>query len=174
MNKQIEQILDEIERQLGNKEETSNLDNEAFNSGRWKALEKLKDFINTQSEEHINEERDIDMWLEEYKSRTHFYKNFIEYLSEECVGSKDNIIEAVNNNFRNEFIGYVDTEKEIDKKGNLIFKFKIDDKPYKAHWQENDNYAVCQWTGYEADDYMGYLLFPTWGFKKFFCIYYTC
>ena len=109
------------------------------------------------------------LFLEEYKSRCHFYEEFIKYLHDECVGVKDSIIEAVSEH-KIMYIGYVDTEKEIKPNGDLIFKFKIDDLTYRATWQESDNYAVCQWTGYEPDDYKGYLLFPTFGFKKFFCI----
>ena len=122
----------------------------------------------------MTKEEENELFLEGYKTRCDFYQNFIEYLHDDCSGAKDGIIEAVAENLRTMFIGYVDTEKEIDKNGDIIFKFKINDTTYKAHWQQSDNYAVCQWTGFENDDYKGYLLFPTHNFKKFFCIYYEC
>ena len=124
---------------------------------------------------HKDEQHESDrLFLEEYKSRCEFYVELIKYLYEECAGDKNQIIEAVSTNEKNEFIGYVETEKEIDNNGNLIFKFKVEDMVYRAYWQQDDNYAVCQWTGYEPDDYYGYMLFPTYNFKKFFCIYYKC
>lgn len=131
--------------------------------------QKIMQMAQWKDEEHEQDK----LFLEEYKSRCDFYGAFIEYLANECVGSKERIIEAVAEQ-RNVYVGYVETEKEIKPNGDLVFKFNIDDITYKATWQENDNYAVCQWTGYEPDDYHGYLLLPTFGFKKFFCIYYDC
>ena len=122
-----------------------------------------------------DEQATYDSWyLEELKERNKFYQEFIKYLYEDCAGSKDLILRAITENSYNGYIGYVDTEKSIDDNGNLIFTFKVDDNTYKAHWQQSDNYACCQWTGYAEDDYKGYLLFPTHDFKKFFCIYYEC
>ena len=74
----------------------------------------------TNEEQHEQDK----LFLEAYKERCNFYEKFIEYLHDECVGLKDGIIEAVAENMRNEFIGYVDTEKEIDKNGDVIIKFK--------------------------------------------------
>lgn len=114
------------------------------------------------------------LYFEKLKECNKFYQEFIKYLYEDCAGSKDLILETVRNNTCNIYVGYVDTEKSIDGNGNLIFTFKVNDNTYKADWQQADNYACCQWTGYVEDDYKGYLLFPTCDFKKFFCIYYEC
>ena len=40
-------LVAEIDNMLKTKEQTSHLDNNAFNSGRWKALKKVKDILNT-------------------------------------------------------------------------------------------------------------------------------
>ena len=143
------------------------------------SIDNFIDAIKTQINKNLNKQSKdeqimYDFYLEELKECNKFYREFTKYLYEDCAGSKDLILEAVTNNTCNKYVGYVVTENSIDNNGDLILTFKVDDITYKAHWQQSDNYACCQWTGYAEDDYKGYLLFPTHGFKKFFCIYYEC
>lgn len=44
---------------LKTKEQTSHLDNNAFNSGRWKALKKVKDILDTIEVKEVDLEKEI-------------------------------------------------------------------------------------------------------------------
>ena len=103
-----------------------------------------------------------------------FYKEFIYYLSEKAVGKIDSILEAVANNMYNDFIGYVKVTKEINSRQKLVLVFDREDGTYRATWDACDNYASYQRCGVEADDYSGYLLFPTYKEDEYFCMYYQC
>lgn len=111
----------------------------------------------------------------ENKTAVQFYKNFLNYLNERASGPMENIIEAVDNNQTNEFIGYLDVERIKDETGDLVqIKFKHNDSIITADFQLEDNYAVHQWTGYCGDDYSGYLLYPTTDPDIWFCQTYSC
>lgn len=115
------------------------------------------------------------LWLESTTEENKFWKELIYYLSEKAIGNKDNIIETVANNMHNWFVGYVKVTKEINKDQEILIKFKDKDgSNYTATWQPSDNYACWQRCGVEADDYSGFLLFPTYKDDEYFCMYYTC
>ena len=56
----------------------------------------------------------------------------------------------------------------------MYLEFEVDGSKLTAIWQPGDNYGVWQQCGYEADDYSGYLLFPTYGKNEYFCLKYSC
>ena len=74
----------------------------------------------------------------------------------------------------NDFIGYVKVTKEINSNQKLVLVFEREDGKYRATWDACDNYASYQRCGVEADDYSGYLLFPTYKEDEYFCMYYQC
>lgn len=119
-------------------------------------------------------DNDIDaIYVERLQREINFYSEFMKYLSESCCGSNENIIEAVNGNDVNIFIGYVEPKKELGNDGHIQFTFEDNNNLYKAHWEHDYNYACWQRTDGE-DSYSGYLLFPTYNEKKYFLMYYEC
>lgn len=118
--------------------------------------------------------RDMDSEIEEYDTiQAKTYQAFIHYLSDRAIGRTDEIIVAFDNNMYNEFKGYVEVNKVI-KDNELYLEFEVDGNKLTALWQPGDNYGVWQRCGYEADDYSGYLLFPTYGKDEYFCLQYSC
>lgn len=118
----------------------------------------------------MHQEAQIEALNDELK----FYKSFVDYLGYHAIGDIRPIIDAVNDNSNNEFVGYVTVEKEIQN-NQIILKFKIEDGDViEAVWQPSDNYAVHQRTGCCGDDYYGYLLYPTNKENEYFCQYYSC
>ena len=118
--------------------------------------------------------RDMDSEIEEYDTiQAKTYQEFIHYLSDRAIGDTDEIIVAFDNNMYNEFKGYVKVNKVI-KDNELYLEFEVDGSKLTAIWQPGDNYGVWQQCGYEADDYSGYLLFPTYGKDEYFCLRYSC
>ena len=89
------------------------------------------------------------------------------------IGDTDEIIVAFDSNMYNEFKGYVKVNKVI-KDNELYLEFEVDGSKLTAIWQPGDNYGVWQQCGYEADDYSGYLLFPTYDKAEYFCLRYSC
>ena len=124
----------------------------------------------------LEEQHDDDrQWLECAEADIKFYRAFIEYLADRAIGDKSQIIEAVANNMRNAFIGYVKVTKSLNSQQDLILEFQIEGNEfkYKAEWQPSDNYACWQQCHFE-DDYDGYLLFPTYEDDEYFCMWYSC
>lgn len=108
------------------------------------------------------------------------YKAFLEYLHDECIGDKNQIIEAVAEARLVDFIGYVDGELSVEK-NELYVTVEVPDRcgfngketcKIKCNWQASSNYAVHQRCEFE-DSYYGWLLFPTYNFKKWYCVYYS-
>lgn len=118
--------------------------------------------------------RDMDSEIEEYDTiQAKTYQEFIHYLSDRAIGDTREIIVAFDNNMYNEFKGYVQVNKVI-KDNELYLEFEVNGNKLTALWQPGDNYGVWQRCGYEADDYSGYLLFPTYGKDEYFCLQYSC
>ena len=118
--------------------------------------------------------RDMDREIDEYDTiQAKTYQAFINYLSDRAIGDTREIIVAFDNNMYNEFKGYVQVNKVI-KDNELYLEFEVDGNKLTALWQPGDNYGVWQRCGYEADDYSGYLLFPTYGKDEYFCLKYSC
>lgn len=101
------------------------------------------------------------------------YKEFIRYLNERACGDTQSIIEAINNNYYNNFKGYLKVNKVI-KDNKILLEFEIDERKLTADWQHSDNYGVWQKCGYFGDEYYGYLLFPTYDENEYFCLEYRC
>jgi hypothetical protein len=123
--------------------------------------------------EHQHEED--EMWMSCTREEIKFWEEFWNYITDKAIGDRLKIIDAVANNERNWFEGYVKVEKSINEKQELLIKFTNSkgDK-YTAEWQPSDNYACWQTCGMAGDDYSGYLLFPTYKADEYFCIYYNC
>ena len=118
--------------------------------------------------------RSMDSDFDDYTTiQMKTYQEFIHYLSDRAIGSTDEIIVAFDNNMYNEFKGYVKVNKVI-KDNELYLEFEVDGSKLTAIWQPGDNYGVWQQCGYEADDYSGYLLFPTYNKDEYFCLRYSC
>lgn len=109
------------------------------------------------------------------------YKKFLKFLFEEEVAKKNRILEAINDCDRVEFIGYVDGELSV-KKNELKITVEVPDRcgfngketaKIECDWQHSDNYGVHQRCDFE-DSYYGWMIFPCWNFKRFYCVYYTC
>ena len=71
-------LVAEIDNMLKIKEQTSHLDNDAFNSGRWKALKKVKDILNTLEVKEVELEKEI-------KNVQRGYKTIDEYENYPCT-----------------------------------------------------------------------------------------
>lgn len=123
--------------------------------------------------EEKHEEDGLEM--DYLRSERKFYKEFIDYLYDRAIGDKAQIIEAVSNNMHNGFVGYVKVEKSLDSQQHLILEFEPESGAgkYRAEWQPSDNYACWQRCEFE-DSYNGYLLFPTYNDKEYFCMWYSC
>ena len=118
--------------------------------------------------------RSLDKDLDGYTdTQMKTYQEFIHYISDRAIGNTDEIIVAFDSNLYNEFKGYVKVNKVI-KDNELYLEFEVDGNKLTALWQPGDNYGVWQRCGYEADDYSGYLLFPTYGKDEYFCLQYSC
>lgn len=128
-----------------------------------------EDILKEQLAKIMHQEAQIEVLNDELK----FYKRFVDYLGYHAIGDIRPIIDAVNDNSTNEFVGYILVEKEIQN-NQIILKFKIEDEDIEAVWQPSDNYAVHQRTGCCGDDYYGYLLYPTNKENEYFCQYYSC
>lgn len=109
------------------------------------------------------------------------YKEFLKFLFEEEVAKKEKILEAINDCDRVEFIGYVDGELSV-KNNELKITVEVPDRcgfngkktaKIECDWQHSDNYGVHQHCDFE-DSYYGWMIFPCWNFKRFYCIYYNC
>ena len=61
-------VVAEIDDMLNIKEHTSHCDEDSFNSGRWKALTKIKDFLNTLEVKEVKEEP-VNEDLEDYAKK---------------------------------------------------------------------------------------------------------
>ena len=116
-----------------------------------------------------------ELWMQQTREEIKFWEEFWKYITDEAIGDKQCIIEAVANNDHNWFEGYVEVTKSINDKQELLIKFKSSKgQEYTATWQPSDNYACWQTCGMAGDDYSGFLLFPTYKDNKYFCIYYLC
>lgn len=140
--------------------------------------------------ESVAEFEDSDPKWEEYiekeiaednKKQLKGYKEFLEFLHEEGVAKKDCILEAINGCDRIDFIGYVDGELSV-KNNELKITVEVPDRwgfngketcKITCDWQHSDNYGVHQRCEFE-DSYYGWMIFPCWNFKRFYCVYYTC
>lgn len=119
--------------------------------------------------------------LEYYKEQCEGYKTFLTFLIDECVYSKDRIIEAVNDSEWFKVFGKVKGEWVTEKNELYVVAEVPDSYGYngnekvkiKAKWQHSDNYAVWQRCEFE-DSYRGYLLIPAYNMKDFLCVYYNC
>jgi hypothetical protein len=117
----------------------------------------------------------LEVGMESLRYKNKFWEEFINYLNNEAIGDTRSIIEAVADNERNFFEGYVNVTKTVRDNQKLLIKFKNNaGNEYTAEWQAADNYACWQTTGMMGDDYSGYLLFPTYDDDKYFCLYYEC
>lgn len=140
-------------------------------------------------EDVINFDDDDPKW-EEYieketakynKQQLDGYKEFLNFLNEEEVAKKDKIIETIIGCDRVDFIGYVDGELSV-KNNELKITVEVPDRfgfngkktaKIECDWQHSDNYGVHQRCEFE-DSYYGWMIFPCWNFKRFYCVYYTC
>lgn len=109
------------------------------------------------------------------------YKEFLKFLFEEEVAKKEKILEAINDCDRVEFIGYVDGELSV-KNNELKITVEVPDRcgfngkkttKIECDWQHSDNCGIHQRCEFE-DSYYGWMIFPCWNFKRFYCVYYTC
>lgn len=116
-----------------------------------------------------------EMWMQQTREEFKFWKEFWNYITDEAIGDKQCIIDAVANNEHNWFEGYSEVTKSINDKQELLIKFKNSkEQEFTATWQPSDNYACWQTCGMTGDDYSGYLLFPTHKENRYFCIQYSC
>ena len=115
------------------------------------------------------------------QEQLHGYKEFLNFLIEEEVAKKEKIIEAIIVCDRIEFIGYVDGELSV-KNNELKITVEVPDRcgfngketaKIECDWQHSDNYGVHKRCDFE-DSYYGWMIFPCWNFKRFYCVYYTC
>ena len=114
-----------------------------------------------------------EIYMDELKNKVRFYEEFLSYLHKNAIGNTENIVDAVNDVSRCDFIGYVDVFKSINDNQQLVLEFTTPEgEKKKALWSADDNYAVWQTCGIAGDDYSGYLLFPTQNENSYFCIYY--
>lgn len=116
--------------------------------------------------------------MEEYNFLTDyaynmFWKEFVNYLQKYAIGDTKTLLETVQENTKNEFIGYVNVNRKLNDSKELVLEFEQDGHVYEAVWQENDNYACWQNCEFE-DSYYGYLLFPTYKRDVYFCLWYNC
>lgn len=134
-----------------------------------KEVDNLEDYLRI-----IKQEREIGKDFEDAElNRLNTYKEFIHYLHDKAIGSKDSLIECFDDNDVCIFVGYKPVTKMlIDSK--LYLEFEINNIKYKAEWQASDNYAVWQTCGACGDDYSGYLLFPTYKDNEYFVLWYKC
>ena len=131
-------------------------------------VDNLEDYLRA-----IKREREIEKDFEDAEAnRLKTYQEFIHYLHDKAVGDKDNLIECFDDNDVNIFIGYKPVTKMLinDK---LYLEFEVGDTKFKAEWLASDNYGVWQTCGVCGDDYMGYLLFPTYKDNEYFVLWYN-
>lgn len=116
-----------------------------------------------------------------FREQTKGYKEFLNFLCEECSGNEGRIIEAIATSDTIEFIGYIDGELSVVD-NELKITVEVPDRcgfngketsKIICDWQHGDNYGVYQHSIYE-DSYNGYMVFPCLNFKRFYCVYYTC
>lgn len=141
----------------------------------------IEDVINLDDDDKKWEE-DIEKETAEYnKKQLDGYKDFLNFLNEEEVAKKGNIIETITGCDRVDFIGYVDGELSV-KNNELKITIEVPDRcgyngkktaKIECDWQHADNYGVHQRCDFE-DSYYGWMIFPCWNFKRFYCVYYTC
>lgn len=119
-------------------------------------------------------ERSLEKTMkDDYQNELYTYKEFIRYLNERAIGDTQYIIEAIHNNYYNNFKGYLKANKVI-KDNKILLEFEVNECKLTANWQPADNYGVWQKCGYNGDDYSGYLLFPTYEENEYFCLEYQC
>lgn len=119
--------------------------------------------------------------LEHYKEQCNGYKEFIKFLVDDCAGKTDGILEAIDDCASIDFLGYVDGELSV-KNNELKITVEVPDsfafngretRKIVCDWQHADNYGVCQHCHFE-DEFYGWMIFPCYSFKRFYCVYYTC
>lgn len=131
-----------------------------------KEVDNLEDYLRRIKQEIVLE-KDTDNYA---SKQLNTYIEFIHYLHDKAIGNKDSLIECFDDNDVNIFIGYKTVTKMLID-GKLYLEFEVDGTKLKAEWQASDNYAVGQTGGY-ADDYSGYLLFPTYKDNEYFVLWY--
>lgn len=145
----------------------------------------FEDGINNALFEDLDNER-WEKWAREEEAKYNQqmicgYKEFLDFLAEEEVANTRKILQAINDCDRVEFIGYVDGELSV-KNNELKITVEVPDRcgfngketaKIECDWQHSDNYGVHQRCDFE-DSYYGWMIFPCWDFKRFYCVYYTC
>ena len=121
-----------------------------------------------------------DQYIEALEKQVKGYKEFLEYLYDNCNGNVKEYVELVAETDHVDFIGYVDAKYEIDRNGKPSVVAEVPNFWYgkeekvKLHfeWQSSHHY-IHQRADFE-DSYYGFMLFPTYKANKFYCVYYTC
>lgn len=123
----------------------------------------------------LQQNEENKLWMQEVNDCSKFWNDFMEYITENAVGDKLSLIQAVHDNDHNWSEGYVKVQKRINEKQELLLDFTTSKGDKRtATWQPSDNYACWQTCGMMGDDYSGFLLMPTYKNDEYFCIYYTC
>lgn len=124
------------------------------------------------------ENAEYRLWQDDMMSDLKSWKDLFHYLNDDCVGSKDSIIEQLSDMSHWKVLGKVTVERRINERGRLLLAFDIPDAkicPRRiAEWQASSNYGVWQTCGMAGDDYSGYLLLPTYKDCEYLCVWYAC
>lgn len=96
---------------------------------------------------------------------------FLEFIHKECKTNRDKVLNEISECCYIDFKGYVEAEESVDKNGWVYHTFTLEGNEYTAQLQHD--YSVCQWNGSVEDDFKGYMLFPTYDPKRFYCVYYV-